>query len=556
VAIPRIIHQTWKSRSVPEPFRAYQKKWQELHPSYEYRLWTDEDNSILVRTEFPELFDLYRSFRREIFRTDLVRCLYLARFGGVYVDLDVEPLRPLDGFLRDNGDCILGAEPEAHARRRRGKARMACNAVMASIAAHPFWALMTEEMQRRASVSHADPVSVTGPIALDAVYEQHGQRLGVTVSHPDAFFPLPDLAAQSLPLSRHQRKHFERMLELKQYPAASWGVHHWAHTWIPENRMNRLLQSTIAVGREAAAVLRAQKTIDEVIRSDRYGVHFPEQAFAPRTERASPYREAVVNGGQRANESSMLFLVLLHNRLDLALLLRARLESLSRAFRRARVLVLFDDSTDGTERVMADFREAQPGFVRSVPAPQFSPGISGFGRMARLRNTLLEAAEQEPDTDLVAILDGDLEGPVSHEGLLHSVELLMAPGGPDAVAAFGVNNWGGISRLLPFIGYSYYDPIAFRETAWERDLSDAGIRRRLGRLRRGDPPLTVKSAFGGLAVYRATSLRGLRYDESANDCEHVSLHRALAARGGKLVVNPSLLLLAGRQGHHQQLERA
>jgi hypothetical protein len=31
----------------------------------------------------------------------------------------------------------------------------------------------------------------------------------------------------------------------------------------------------------------------------------------------------------------------------------------------------------------------------------------------------------------------------------------------------------------------------------------------------------------------------------------VSFHRALAERGGQLVLNPSLMLLAGRQGHHR-----
>ena len=82
-------------------------------------------------------------------------------------------------------------------------------------------------------------------------------------------------------------------------------------------------------------------------------------------------------------------------------------------------------------------------------------------------------------------------------------------------------------------------------------LSDARIRCRLAGLRRGDEPLPVKSAFAGLALYRGKSVRGLRYDEGTRDCEHVSFHRALAERGGQLVLNPSLMLLAGRQGHHR-----
>jgi hypothetical protein len=131
------------------------------------------------------------------------------------------------------------------------------------------------------------------------------------------------------------------------------------------------------------------------------------------------------------------------------------------------------------------------------------------------------------------------------------VALLSEPGGPDGVAALGVNNWVGLPLLLPFFGYGYYDPIAFREATWERRASDAAIRYRLAGLRRGDDPLPVKSAFAGLAVYRGEGVRGLRYDEATRDCEHVSFHRALAERGGQLVLNPSLMLLAGRQGHHR-----
>jgi mannosyltransferase OCH1-like enzyme len=224
-AIPRVIHQTWKSTDVPEPLLRYQARWRALHPEFEYRLWTDEQNDALVRVDYPEFYRFYRSFSREIYRADMVRCLYLLRFGGVYVDLNVEPLRSLEQFLRSYGDCVLGAEPEAHAQKRRGKSRMACNALMASVPGQPFWRRMLQEIERRAAKGGREPVGVTGPLALDAVFEQYGRQLGVQVSEPDAFFPLPDLHAQSLPIDARSRKHFQRMRELQLYPSASFGVH-------------------------------------------------------------------------------------------------------------------------------------------------------------------------------------------------------------------------------------------------------------------------------------------------------------------------------------------
>ena len=59
-------------------------------------------------------------------------------------------------------------------------------------------------------------------------------------------------------------------------------------------------------------------------------------------------------------------------------------------------------------------------------------------------------------------------------------------------------------------------------------------------LRVGATPIPVRSAFGGLSIYRASSLNGLRYSSHANntagngaECEHVALHRRLRARVSK-----------------------
>jgi Glycosyltransferase sugar-binding region containing DXD motif len=551
VPIPLVLHQTWKSAAVPAPLAGFQARWRALHPDFEYRLWTDAQNDAFVRQEFPDWYELYRSFTREIYRADMVRCLYLLRFGGVYVDLDVEPLRPLHGFLADAGDCVLGAEPEAHAQKRRGKPSMACNAFMASVPGHPFWRCLLEEIARRAARGGGEPVGVTGPLALDAVFEAHGRALGVRISAPDAFFPLPDLDAQSLPLDARSRKYFHSMRELELYPSSSFGVHHWAHTWIPEAGLNRGVQRLLGWSRGTSSVLRGQTTVDELVRPERYKLRFPEAAFLPRNGRQVRYLEQVERGRDQQAHSSITIVTLLHDRVDLALYLRARCEALLQRFQSGRVLVLCDDSTDGTERVIADWSRARPNVVMNVPAPRLDPRQSSFSRMARLRNALFERLDAEPMTDVVAVLDGDLEGPLSLDGVAHSVALLSEPRGPAGVAALGVNNWVGLPLLLPFLGYGYYDPLAFREGTWERRSSDAAIRCRLAGLRRGDEPIRVNSAFAGLALYRGDSVRGLRYDEATHDCEHVSLHRALAERGGQLVLNPSLMLLAGRQGHHR-----
>ena len=97
--IPRVIHQTWKDDEVPERFLAAQRSWKEAHPEWEYRFWTDVDLALLVRERAPELLPLWDRYPEAIQRVDAARYVILREFGGVYVDLDVRCLRPLDSLL-------------------------------------------------------------------------------------------------------------------------------------------------------------------------------------------------------------------------------------------------------------------------------------------------------------------------------------------------------------------------------------------------------------------------------------------------------------------------
>lgn len=551
-AIPKIIHQTWKDEKVPPRLAPYQSSWKQQNPDWEYRLWTDADNDALVRDEFPHLLELYRSLPRAIHRADFARVLYLWRFGGLYVDLDIEALKPADEIL-DGAACMLGCEPRLHAQRLRGVDRVVCNAAMASVPNHPFWEKMIEQIRLRSTQGGKDPVWMTGPLSLQAAYDEHGVRLGVQLWNPDVFFPLPDLASRSVRLSRSERRHYERMMTSRCYPQESIGVHHWAHTWIPIHRLRSVAGRIGRVLGGAKLVAQKEITADELWRPHRYGVEFPEAEFLPRESRLAEYNRARDAGYEVAAGATLAVGVLIHNRVDLARLLRARLEALTGLFEEARIYILGEDSTDGTEELIREWGRASPELVRRVQAVSSARGVA---RIAALRNLLLEAIEADPPTDFIMMLDGDLEGPISLDGVAHTMASFDEDSGLSAVAAFGVNNWLGLDTSLPFLGYTYYDPFAFREHDWEHTASDPATRWRLGNLRRGDPLLSVRSAFAGCAIYRSEAVRGLRYHLDGSECEHVRFHRALASRGGRMSVNPSMLLLAGKQGHHESSERA
>ena len=109
-AFPRVIHQSWKTESLPPDFRNWSQSWRRLHPSYEFRLWTDRDNHQLIADHYPWFLPVYEELDHKIKRADVVRFFYLYHFGGVYADLDFLALRPFDELLQQfrRASVLLG----------------------------------------------------------------------------------------------------------------------------------------------------------------------------------------------------------------------------------------------------------------------------------------------------------------------------------------------------------------------------------------------------------------------------------------------------------------
>ncbi|PRP86471.1 glycosyltransferase family 32 protein [Planoprotostelium fungivorum] len=158
--IPNIIHQSWKDERLPKKFRQWSHTWQIHNPHWTRYLWTDHDNDALCRRHFPWFHDKYLSLQGEIYRADVVRNMYLYLYGGVYSDLDVECLKPVDDLLdiiqskRDDTYFSSQTPPASFSSNsssviilgqmegaERGKHSIP-NAWMASSPGHPFWLFM------------------------------------------------------------------------------------------------------------------------------------------------------------------------------------------------------------------------------------------------------------------------------------------------------------------------------------------------------------------------------------------------------------------------------
>ncbi len=95
--IPKIIHYCWFGRGkMPKLAGKCIKSWKKYCPDYKIKEW-NEDNFDLDL--YPYVREAYDN-RKFAFVTDVVRLYALYHEGGIYMDTDVEVLKPLDPFLR------------------------------------------------------------------------------------------------------------------------------------------------------------------------------------------------------------------------------------------------------------------------------------------------------------------------------------------------------------------------------------------------------------------------------------------------------------------------
>lgn len=122
--IPRKIWQTWKVGPLGFEQRDSDsaKTWPAKNPRYRYEVLTDDNALEYLNWHYgpsgfnrPDVIDLYGQLNITIIKADLLRYLVMYAEGGVYADIDVESLRPVDRFIperynEEDVDMIIGVE--------------------------------------------------------------------------------------------------------------------------------------------------------------------------------------------------------------------------------------------------------------------------------------------------------------------------------------------------------------------------------------------------------------------------------------------------------------
>ena len=115
--ILNIIHKIWSGieEPLPEHFRQFAETWKACHHDWEYQLWDNDRMNTFIGDHYPTYWDTYLSFQYNIQRWDAIRYLILDKIGGMYVDFDIECLRPHDSLIQGH-TCCFSSEPESHRR--------------------------------------------------------------------------------------------------------------------------------------------------------------------------------------------------------------------------------------------------------------------------------------------------------------------------------------------------------------------------------------------------------------------------------------------------------
>jgi inositol phosphorylceramide mannosyltransferase catalytic subunit len=91
------IHQIWfqGENNIPNKYEKYRKSVKDMHPNVTVITWDENSILQLISKHFPEYYDWFNNLPLMIQKIDVAKCFILSIWGGIYVDMDIEIIKPL-----------------------------------------------------------------------------------------------------------------------------------------------------------------------------------------------------------------------------------------------------------------------------------------------------------------------------------------------------------------------------------------------------------------------------------------------------------------------------
>lgn len=94
--IPKIIHYCWFGRTpLPESAVRCIESWKKFIPSYQIKEWNEDNFDVNI---IPYTKEAYAA-KKYAFVSDFARFWVIYHYGGIYFDVDVEVVKPMDDIL-------------------------------------------------------------------------------------------------------------------------------------------------------------------------------------------------------------------------------------------------------------------------------------------------------------------------------------------------------------------------------------------------------------------------------------------------------------------------
>ena len=203
--IPKIIHYCWFGKKKYSPLqKACINTWYKYLKDYKFILWNEENAPM----EHPFVSYHYKK-KNWAFISDFVRLYAIYNYGGIYLDVDFEILKPLDDLLYNN--CFLGEELPGRIT----------NAICGAIKGHIFFKKALEFMENRHFQKKT--VMIT-PEVCTIIYNRlknRGIANDIKIYSSEYFYPYN-------PFSADPQKRF---LLINYITSKTYAVHHWGHSW-------------------------------------------------------------------------------------------------------------------------------------------------------------------------------------------------------------------------------------------------------------------------------------------------------------------------------------
>jgi mannosyltransferase OCH1-like enzyme len=222
MGIPHIFHYVWLGQSPMDPVMTeWQRGWSRLHPGWQTRTWREDADlpahmltceDEIVECRYPTLLASCSTPAR---KSDIWRYQILEQQGGVYLDTDVEPIKPIEHLI-EGADAFAGLCWTSYRWKDRGDPSLEVGCSIMGAAAHHPW--LRELIELTPWQDPRSPISLAFPYLTEIT----GRHPEVRLLKPDVCYPIP----------WHRYAQEDRdLLDHEALPEASHAVHRWGSTW-------------------------------------------------------------------------------------------------------------------------------------------------------------------------------------------------------------------------------------------------------------------------------------------------------------------------------------